>query len=62
MTGPNLPRRGEYKNGLEVYITEVDYGDTDQIAQPKQPQWSAQMDTIQKKEYYDFAKAAVQEE
>ena len=50
----------EYKKlGLEVYITEVDYGDTDQIAQPKQPQWSAQMDTIQKKEYYDFAKAAV---
>lgn len=50
----------EYKKlGLEVYITEVDYGDTDHIAQPKQPQWSAQMDTIQKKEYYNFAKAAV---
>lgn len=49
----------EYKKlGLEVYITEVDYGDTDQIAPAKQPQWSAQMDTTQKREYYNFAKAA----
>lgn len=50
----------EYKKlGLEVYITEVDYGDTDHIAAAKTPQWSAQMDSIQKKAFYDFTKAAV---
>ena len=51
----------EYKKlGLEVYITEVDYGDADQIAPPKQSQWSAQMDSAQKKAYHDFAAAAVE--
>jgi len=49
----------EYKKlGLEVYITEVDYGDTDQIAPAKQSQWSAQLDEAQTKGYHDFAKAA----
>lgn len=50
----------EYKKlGLEVYITEVDYGDTDHIADAKTPQWSPQLDSAQKKAYYDFTKAAV---
>jgi len=50
----------EYKKlGLEVYITEVDYGDTDQIAAAKPSRWSAQMDSAQKKAYHDFTAAAV---
>lgn len=50
----------EYKKlGLEVYITEVDYGDTDHIAKAKTVDWSAEKDSVQKKAYYDFAKAAV---
>ena len=57
----NLTRAvSEYKKlGLEVYITEVDYGDTDQIAPAKPSQWSAQLDSAQKKAYHDFAAAAV---
>ena len=50
----------EYKAlGLEVYITEVDYGDTDHIAPAKSPNWTPQLDEAQRKSYYEFAKAAV---
>lgn len=50
----------EYKAlGLEVYITEVDYGDTDHIAPAKTPNWTPQLDNAQRKGYYDFVKAAV---
>ncbi len=50
----------EYKKlGLEVYITEIDYGDTDQIAPAKQSNWSTQMEAAQKTGYYNFVKAAV---
>ncbi len=50
----------EYKKlGLEVYFTEVDYGDTDQIAPAKTTHWSAAMDSAQKKALHDFAAAAV---
>lgn len=50
----------EYKKlGLEVYITEIDYGDADQIAPAKQSNWSTQMENAQKTGYYNFVKAAV---
>lgn len=50
----------EYKKlGLEVYLTELDYGDTDQIAPAKQSNWSAKMDSIQTSKYHDLVEAAV---
>jgi len=50
----------EYKAlGLEVYITEVDYGDTDHIAPAKTSTWNSQLDNAQRTAYHDFVKAAV---
>ncbi|MBN1759241.1 MAG: endo-1,4-beta-xylanase [Chitinispirillaceae bacterium] len=50
----------EYKTlGLEVYITELDYGDDDQIAPAKASQWTPQLDEAQSTGYYDLVKASV---
>lgn len=50
----------EYKAlGLEVYITEVDYGDDDHIAPAKTPNWTPKLDSAQYKSYHDFISAAV---
>lgn len=44
--------------GLEVYITEIDYGDADPIAAATSAHRTAAFDNTQAKNYYDFAKAA----
>lgn len=50
----------EYKAlGLEVYINELDYGDTDHIAAAKQSRWTTQLDNAQATAYHDLVKAAV---
>lgn len=50
----------EYKAlGLEVYLTELDYGDTDHIAAAKAPHWTTQLDNAQSTAYHDLVKAAV---
>lgn len=45
--------------GLEVYITEVDFGDTDPIAAATTAHRSAAYDSLQAKGLYEFTKAAV---
>jgi GH35 family endo-1,4-beta-xylanase len=49
----------EYRKlGLEVYITEVDYGDADPIAAAGTAHRTAAWDTLQARNYHDFVKAA----
>ena len=49
----------EYRKlGLEVYLTEVDYGDTDPIAAAGTAHRTAAWDTLQARSYHDFVKAA----
>jgi hypothetical protein len=49
----------EYRKlGLEVYLTEVDYGDTDPVAAAGTAHRTAAWDTLQARNYHDFAKAA----
>ncbi|MFA6835875.1 MAG: endo-1,4-beta-xylanase [Fibrobacteraceae bacterium] len=49
----------QYKDlGLEVYITEIDYGDADPIAAATSAHRTAAYDSIQSKNLYEFAKAA----
>jgi len=50
----------EYRKlGLEVYFTEVDYGDADPIAAATTAHRTADYDTAQARELYAFSKAAV---
>ncbi|HXP89506.1 MAG TPA: endo-1,4-beta-xylanase [Fibrobacteria bacterium] len=49
----------EYRKlGLEVYLTEVDYGDTDPVAAAGTAHRTPAWDTLQARNYHDFAKAA----
>lgn len=49
----------EYRKlGLEVYVTEVDYGDADPIASATTAHRTAAYDSLQSKSLYEFAKAA----
>jgi len=49
----------EYRKlGLEVYITEVDYGDADPIAAATTAHRTAAWDSTQGRNYHDFVKAA----
>lgn len=49
----------EYRKlGLEVYVTEVDYGDADPIAAATSAHRTAAYDTLQAKALYEFTKAA----
>jgi|GEM_PF-1217742 GH35 family endo-1,4-beta-xylanase len=47
------------KLGLEVYVTETDYGDADPTAAATTAHRTAAWDTLQGKDYHDFVKAAV---
>jgi endo-1,4-beta-xylanase len=50
----------EYRNlGLEVYITETDYGDTDPVAAAGSAHRTAAWDTLQAKQYRALVTAAV---
>jgi len=49
----------QYRNlGLEVYFTELDYGDADPIAAATSAHRTASFDSLQAQNLYEFAKAA----